>query len=420
MRRWCSMWGARLMAGLVTVMCATSTATAETRDPEPANGLERAVQQIEELKAKRVEMQVAETSLVRVIDVLRDVHGLSIRADWAELDHIGVSERSRVSLRLRETSAWELLQALSLQLGDQFDRARVETMPGEVVITTSAATRRMQFVDVYAIGDLLRADDARMRLIETAPGAMTPPVDEAEDDRETSPPAADSENPDDDDSGDAGVDADAGEPVGSEDSSPPPSVERTPAEALVSLILEHVDPEAWLRYGGSRARVTEQDSVVLISAPATIHVAFREALEALRFARPRVVSLDLACVEVPAALWETTSRRMRPSMAAFARAILTSPDAVVHWRGGGVVSPGEAFETHGGGLTLSAQTALMPESAELEVKLRAKITTPWEAGVNTTVRMPVRGGAACLRIPGEAGSDSADRIRVLVMVPIRG
>src|SRR6185503_1582349 len=79
------------------------------------------------------------------------------------------------------------------------------------------------------------------------------------------------------------------------EASPPAA---TAGEHLFQIITDHVDPDAWMNFGGDRAKVSEMDGILMVTAAPSVHRRFREALSTLRAAIDVNLAIDAAIVDV--------------------------------------------------------------------------------------------------------------------------
>ena len=347
---------------------------------------------------------------------------VELRADWPALKRIGVRGHERVSFRLSNASAATVLAGLTLVLGDEFEHPIFEAHGGQIVLSTLAMTAAMQLVDVYDVRDLLADGRAverlRAELPLPAPPEVSPeasrgasPERPAEGTRETGP----QREPD---SGSAPQTQEAGEVerlLGDVPSTRPLS----PGEELLRLISDHVDPEAWIQFGGSRAKISERNGVLMVTAPPTTHRRLREALRLLRLTIPSSISLDAAIVDLPAVRLTALGRRHQRGTAALAEAILAAAEATIRWRTVAVVSIGSVLEVESGWDDVVASLRLRPsfdvETGRLSLAVEASLRLDADhRRVSTTASFAHRRGGAVIELPPARPSDIR---RLLVLIP---
>jgi hypothetical protein len=163
-----------------------------------------------------------------------------------------------------------------LQLGDEFERPVWELHAGQVVITTRQGRERMRLVDVYDVRDLITEDG-------WAPAAAQMKQAAEKQDAEA-------------------------EQNGEEDLTPAMNIPETPGEELMMLIARHLDPDAWMAFGGMSADISERDGKLLVTAPARMHAGFRDVLMRLRSANPATIMLDAMILDIPRAEYDRLVR----------------------------------------------------------------------------------------------------------------
>jgi hypothetical protein len=405
--------GVAAVAAVATIAAPAAATTTAIRQSEsdagPARQLDDAIALLEELDRRRITVAYDDQPLLRIINELEVVHGVPLTADWTSLDRFGVDARTTITLRAEDTPVMAVLDQLAVLVGDDFERATIESFGGRILLTTDAIAARVLVPAVYDVRDLVAAEAARLDRRGLAGGAG--PADDA---------AGDSEDPGNDADADAAADgADAAATLR----------DPGPGERLLRLALEHAAPETWLRFGGNSARVTERDGVLLVSAPATTHRTLRTVLAALRQADPRGMVLDATIVRVPAGTWDQLDRRYDPSQSAFARRLLGDAAAVAHWRSRSSVAMGERMQitevlADGHRVRLSLAPRLSAEDGVVRLTVRLEYGTADVAGggaagpagtLETVVPIATVGGAASIGIPGDDGEGEL----VLVVLPRR-
>lgn len=397
-------------------------------DAGPTRQLDDAIARLEDLDRRRITVAYDDQPLLRIINELEVVHGVPITADWVSLDRFGVDERTTISLRAQDTPALAVLDQLAVLVGDEFERARIESFGGRILLTTDAIAGRVVVPAVYDVRDLLAAEALRRDPRGIAGGQA--PAGDAADDVEGGEGDAAGDSADDDADDDAGeaageADADTGSmaPAEGDGNFRDPG----PGERLLRLALEHAAPETWLRFGGNSARVTERDGVLLVSAPATTHRTLRTVLAALRQADPRGLVLDATIVRVPDGTWDQLDRRYDPSQSVFARRLIGDAGAVTQWRSRSSVALGDRMQVtelladgHRVRLTLTPRLSAEDGTLRLTVALEyggggAADRAGSTASLETVVPIATVGGAASIGIPGDDGEGEL----VLVVLPRR-
>jgi len=392
--------------------------TAVAGGTDDAGQLQTAIRQLDELDWVVLSVDYQDEPLERIMADLDQRMPVELRADWPALKRIGVRGHERVSFRLSNASAATVLAGLTLVLGDEFEHPIFEAHGGQIVLSTLAMTAAMQLVDVYDVRDLLADGRAverlRAELPLPAPPELSPeasPERPAEDARQTGP----QREPD---SGSAPQTQEAGE-VERLLGDVPSTRLLSPGEELLRLISDHVDPEAWIQFGGSRAKISERNGVLMVTAPPTTHRRLREALRLLRLTIPSSISLDAAIVDLPAVRLTALGRRHERGTAALAEAILAAAEATIRWRTVAVVSIGSVLEVESGWDDVVASLRLRPsfdvETGRLSLAVEASLRLDADhRRVSTTASFAHRRGGAVIELPPARPSDIR---RLLVLIP---
>ncbi len=400
-----------LAAGVVLSMAMAAGGPAHTGE------LQSAMRLLEELDTVMISVDYRDEPLERLVADLDERIPLSLRADWTALRRIGVRGHERVSFRLSNASAATVLVGLTLLLGDEFEQPIFEAHGGQMVLTTLDMTAAMQLVDVYDVRDLLVDGHALARLRdEIRPPETFPqePPDESADAPAQEPGESGSRS-------ESTADARESNEVGEAErllASPPPPGPLTPGEELLRLISDHVDPQGWIQFGGSRARISERDGVLLVTAAPTTHRRLREALRLLRLTSPSSISLDAAIVDLPVEVFAALGRRHERGTAALGRAIATAAGATVRWRTVADVSIGHSLEVESGWgdvvATLRLEPSFDPKTGRLSVSVDASLRLDADhRRVSTTASFTYRGGAAVIELPPARASDTR---RLLILI----
>jgi hypothetical protein len=266
------------------------------------------------------DLEVVGVRLDEVLETLSAELPVQITADWSALDSIFVERDDEVSVRMPRSNAAAVLDGIVRQLGDEFDRPVVESYAGQLVLTSRLGAVRYATTVVYDVRDLLR-NNTLNRLRENNRAKSNDDANDVDDDddvdedielsqgeskggdpvRNVNTPADHASSPGADDVGPAhdmqditDHDTDTGAVL--------LHIELTPGEQLMELIAYHVDPDAWDAYGGSRAKITERNGLVFVTAAPSIHLQFSRALAQLRLAHPTQMHLSVTVVEVPRTL----------------------------------------------------------------------------------------------------------------------
>jgi len=381
--------------------------------------LDRSLSILDELEATVISAEYQERALEDVIGELDGQLAVPVRADWEALAGILVDEDDEVTLRLESASATTVLAGVAIQLGDDFERPTFEVYAGQVILTTLAGTEEMRSTDAYDVRDLLAAGGAleELRGREGA-GRQTDAAAEA---GQREGEAGASRDVGGEAGGEAGGDArgavNVEELLAGAEEAPPP----TPGEELMLLIAEHVDPEAWLELGGGRARISEREGVVLVTASATTHRQFRDVLARLRRMNPRGVAMDAAIVDVPRSVVEELTGRFGPGSAGLARAVMDLAEGKPVWQAVSTVALGEQWTVESARGEIAVTVRLTPrfdrETGLLGMAVEARsVEGADRRSVRTTAALQAKGGAVVVELPS---ATAGARARVLVVIPRR-
>ncbi|MDY7109923.1 MAG: hypothetical protein SYC29_14925 [Planctomycetota bacterium] len=440
--------------GAVVLLAAVSGAPAQSGERAPTDagglgrsggversgGLERALALLERMDEITLSVEYQDERVVNVIGNLNAVSPIPIAADWDALAGMGLDERDRVTLRLQRADLSTVLAALAFQLGDEFGRPTIEIHAGRIVLTTLGATVEMSLTDVYDVRDLLR-DSAvleELRRRRPAPAGAEPIPDDDDDDDDASAVGAktgaaagndedldadaeEDETPDDEKAPEASGPFELPLPDFEEMSEAMPARPLTPGEELLSLIAEHVDPEAWIEYGGSRARISERDGVLFVTAPPTTHRKFRDALRRLRRTTPSAVLIEAAIVDLPCETFARLNRRYDAAGRALGRALLAADEAAPLWQAMSAVALGDTLvaesERAGVAVSLHLSPRFDPETGILRLEIDVESTEGEDRrSVATTATIPFRQGGATIELPAATAGES---VRLLVLIPRR-
>lgn len=389
---------------LLSMLLVTFVALDAGPDPAAAE-LERAIALLEALDTTAITIDADEETLESVLERIGEQ--IPLQVDWQALDMIAVSRDDPVTLALERAPLATALASICLQSGDVFERPIFDVYHEQVVLTTHESSARMRLTDVYDIRDLLAGDDA----IEAARATLPPrPVAEEPDDEPAAPAGG----------GGAGAPALPAIPIPSRENAPPPR-RLTPGEELMGLIVEHVDPDAWLAFGGTRATITEHDGALMVSAVPGTHRRLRDALRRLRRVHLSQVSLDVAIVDVPRPVFERLRRRHDLSSAALGRALLAAGDGVVRWRTATAAAIDRQLSLGSRAEGVEIEVRLVPRFERETALLTLDIEATTKAGadaraVATSVTIPFRNGGSVLELPA---AEPAETVRLLVLIPRR-
>lgn len=376
---------------LAAALSQTSSAPSADRGDlgDRGTALECHVALLESLDRRTVSLSATEEQLDRVLQRLNDELDVTVRADWGALGIGGVYADTPVTLAIDGLRASDALETICLTLADDLERPVFEAAGGQIVLTTVRGTTSMRFAAVYDIRDLVA------RAEELGPAFDTPILTPAPDD------AAD---PDDDD---------AVKPLA-------PAPAQTADQRLMSLILEHVDPEAWFDYGGSRGRITQHEGTLVVSATASVHRRLDELFRQLRQALPTGLEIDAAIVRVP----REAIAALRPGQdvrsAEYASAVRGLARAETLWRSSLGAALGQEVVANVRAPERSVRVALMPRLEESSGLLRVSAGVAMElegavTEVTTSVAAAIMDGGAVIELAEPMGAEHGEVI-VLTLV----
>ncbi|MEM7228134.1 MAG: hypothetical protein AAF432_04885 [Planctomycetota bacterium] len=387
-----------LILAMLTLVLASSTA--------PARPIDDAVQLLQTLDSKILRVDYEETPLVDILDDMTERSGISIVADWNALDAIFVDPDDWVTVRSGSMTIAAVLDSICAQLGDEFDRPVIEATDGQVLMTSPTGAGKCAVLMAYDIRDLINDDASIQRLHDAQPDV---PDDVLDDD----PLIDDGKGEAIDDMPDEADDESAAEAA-------EPERELTPAIRLMELLAYHIDPEAWVEFGGSQAKISERDGVLLVTAPPSIHRDFADALRQLRRFQPSMVETTVVIVDVPAAEARRLVRRPPPSNRAWLNALLDVDGAELVWQGSLLSGLGDTArcdtnDTDGHHASVEMNWTNDTTSGRLSGALHLRFEEPGEQQreLKTTLVVPTGDNAVLLTLPG-ARSETTER-RVLVL-----
>jgi len=346
-----------------------------------AIGATDAIELLEALETSIFDSSFDDIELREVLDIIERDLPAGITADWTALDAIFVDPDDRIELNMPRASAAAVIDGVIRQLGDEFDRPVLEVHAGQYMLTSRSGAARYATTLAYDVRDLL-ARDALDRLRDE----MT--VDEA-----------------DGHAADAPTEDEAPKTI--DDAVPTPTADesstRTPGEELLERLAYHVDPDAWVEYGGSRAKITERDGVLLVTAAPSVHRRLRYAVEQLRSAYPTMVEMTIDVISAPAEVLESLAMRRARSPRDRRRVLLGSDQAHHVWHGA-VLAPLDeraTLETSDERRTVRCAVDWSPPGDDGLMRGRVALTIRdggLNASVNTTIIAPTGSNIVSLRV----------------------
>jgi hypothetical protein len=354
---------------------------------EPATSeLDRAMAVLQAADESRLAVDFQKEMLAPALMEIAAQLPVPLRADWKALERLGVREDTTVTLRLNGVAGLAAVASLALGLGDEFERPVCETDGTGLVLTSLNGASTMRVTGVYDVRDLLANESLVGHLRDTAPmmHGTTP-------EREV---GADSPR---------------------EATSQPARL--TPGEQLVLLITDHIDPDAWINFGGNRGRITERDGLILLTAQPMVHRRFRDALDRLRAADPRSLAIEAIIVELPRAAFDKIGRLHGAGSAALAAAVRADAEATVFWRSGDPIMLDKQLiadsVTGDSKVHVAVEPVFDRERGTVNLTVDAAVNSPGdERSVKTTVAITSDSIAVPIELPA---SGSAPQIRMLIL-----
>lgn len=335
----------------------------------------------------------------------------SLFADWPALERLGVYGERRVTLRMNLTSATTVLAALTMTLGDELERPVIESHAGQVVLTTVAGSMPLRTTAVYDVRDLLANESLLKRLREST---LTPPI-EPQDQQQPDEKRGDEQPRQGSDAADPGL----GEPAPAQGDAPapPPSPMLTPGEKLLLVITDHVDPEAWINFGGNRGLITEMNGVLMVTATPSTHRRLQSAIRSLRAAAPTSISIEAAIIDLPRSDMPLLVRQSGSNALTLAQSILQHEHARRLWETSGAVAIDAPLQIESSSADQSIRLSLQPTFDHATGVLEIAVDVTVAQGADKRVLKTVAAlssdfSAAALELPA---SRPGNEIRLLVL-----
>ncbi len=384
--------------------------------PYSPRDLEQSLAVLDHLDEMLISVDYLEEPLIAVVDDLSSQAPIPLRADWPALERLFVGERDEITLRLESVPFSTALAALTMTLGDEFERPTYEVGTGQILLTTYSATEAMRVTDVYDVRDLLADAGTLPKLRAEAP---PPPVVEKPQRKPAdpeSPPASLSQNP-------IPALTSGGNESDSQNATPEPLPPEplTEGKELMYLIADHVDPDAWHELGGSRAHISERDGVIFVTAAPTTHRKFRDALARLRRAIPSAMTIEASIVDLPRSDFESLTRRHSLTSAALVRAITAVAGESRLWETTSAVAIDQDLTVKSQAAGIEIEINLTPhidrDKGILSIDIHAgSIHGDDRRSVRTTVTVPAKRGGAVIELPA---AEVGESMRLLVLIPSR-
>jgi hypothetical protein len=195
----------------------------------------------------------------------------------------------------------------------------------------------------------------------------------------------------------------------------------SPGEQLIMLITDHIDPEAWTNFGGDRARVSERNGLIILTASPTVHRRLQSALELLRKASPQNLLIEASIVDVPRSAYERISR---VSGAGASASLRSMPEAVTLWNALEPIAVGATLTTQSTSQGADIRVSITPRFDGASGSLRIEVDASTEAdgdkrSVKTTAALAGgsgSGGASdtAIEFPS-TGTPAPEYVRLLLL-----
>jgi hypothetical protein len=356
---------------------------------EAQASIERDLALLDQLDAMSLASDYADARLSEVAADLSSRLPVPLVLDRESLRAIGVREDDRMTLQLGAIAVSSLLDALTRELASGLDQPMWEVHRGAIVLTSKNGTEALRSLAVYDVRDLV-ADAVLLGELR----ATRPAIPVAEDDDGN------------------GVEADED---GEEGDIPVISK----AHELLLIILEHLDPDAWVDMGGSLATITEHQSLVMVTAPGRLHRQFRDALRRLRDSQAHSLRLQVQVVDLPRTTFDRLSRQYQHE-GELAVALSRGADASVRWQATGTVATGSTLAlsstSDDKSIEVDVKATYDRAAGQLHMEIKAKVANGADRReASTTVQFQLGEGAAILEL---APAEVSETARVVVVRPM--
>jgi len=248
---------------------------------------------IDRLDDSRVDIDWQPQDLGKAIDQLRDQHNLNFQVAWGVLDKGGVRKDQRIEMRLSQVPLSAVLDNLIREI-DPVGAMRLGwgVQRGVIVITQQEALGRATMLKAYDVRDLLESGYAFRRFLST-PVLRLRTTGQEQVGGELARSGAGGAG-----GGGGGGTGGGGSIFGSpgEDPERLSSMERV--EAIVDLIMDHVEPEGWLDNGGLVGSARAHDGVIYIVQTPQNQRKVAQVLDLLRASRPQPLRVEVALLRL--------------------------------------------------------------------------------------------------------------------------
>ena len=352
--------------------------------PAAGDSLTDAYALMDRVNESVVELQVDAEPLEDVLDIVSALLDAPVHGDWEALTDLNLERDDLISLRLRRAPGLVVLAGIELELAKIYGRPRFEFDGNRVILTTRKGAAAFVDTEVYDIRSVL-ADEAALAELRQAPHTGAPAMSDDDDQAEEIAAAPD--------------EADDIEPTRP----------LTPGERFVDLLMRHVAPDEWIRYGGASAEITERNGMLIVTAAPTLHRRLHQTIDRLRKLTPLTVGLEVTLLTLPADDFRTLESRRDPRPDRFARKLMRAPSAEVTWnsRLRGVFDQAMTIDATAADERLIRLSATPRWDASRSV---VNLTLDFErrsAGGDrrtlvTTIALPAAGDVVLLELPGVA------------------
>ena len=368
----------------------------------PSNELAEALATLQRVDDVRFSLDAREEPVSDVLIELAGQSPVPIRADWPSLSRLGIRQDTPLTLKVKSASGLGALAAVAVALGDEFERPIFESHAGGLVLTTGNGAATMRITGVYDVRDLL-ADSALVKQLRDSAPMLQP-------------------------SGAAPSDVDADDPHGKDGetaggATPATNDDRplAPGEQLIMLVADHIDPEAWANFGGDRAKVSERDGLIVLTAAPTVHRRVQMALDLLRKASPRNLVVEAAILDVPRGVYERISRVSGTSSAATSASFKATPESVTLWRAAEPIALGGTLSTESSSNETKVRVLISPrfdaDAGLMRIDVDASTTSNGdERHVKTTAALAGGASDTVVELPATGTSDFV-RLLLLTVRP---
>lgn len=397
---------------LLSVALAAATDTSE---------LDAAMALLDRLDAASTSVEYREQKLGAVIEDLSQRLQVPVRSDWDSLVRLGIRPDDPVTFRVGVSKGAAILAGLALTMGDEYERPVFEAHAGQMVLTTQNVSAAMRVTGVYDVRDLL-ADAALLAKLsppasDHADDSSAEPSDDRKPATSHEPPAIAPREPADPPPVGGRRHHPAPNPPESPEITAEPPAPPTAGQRLFQIISDHVDPDAWMNFGGDRALVSEIDGVLIVTAPPTTHRRFREALSTLRAANAPGLSVDVRIIDVERPMIDRLKRQSPPNSSSYLAGLSDPAVGRVVWTASGEVAIGAGLDVETKADAILVRVKLQPSrnadagTLTIEIEAHTRLGSD-ERSVRTTIALSPDQPGAAVELPG---GDPKAPARMLVL-----